>query len=110
MIVYGRLPMMTLEKCVIRELADCDTCRGGTVHMVDRKGISFPVLREWEHRNVVYNSLPTSMSDREDLLARYGIVNRHYLFSDESAKDVDAVIHAHAHQQPLGCPVRRLAN
>ena len=107
-VVYGRLPLMLLEKCVIKELSDCKSCSRGDVKMVDRKGISFPILREWEHRNVVYNSLPTAMSDREELLIRHGIVNRHFIFSTESPQEVDRVISAHRRREPLGGLVRRM--
>ena len=107
-IVYGRLPLMTLEKCVIRELADCDACARGAVKLIDRKGIAFPVLREWEHRNVVYNSLPTSMSDRQEQLSRFSISNRHFLFSTESPDEVDRVILAYRSNSPLDGLVRRM--
>ena len=86
-IVYGRLPLMTLEKCVIREIADCATCQSEAVQLRDRRGVSFPVLREWKHRNVIYNSLPTCMSDRADALDRAGLSARHFIFSVESAED-----------------------
>ena len=107
-IVYGRIPLMTLEKCVIRELADCDSCARGSVKLIDRKGISFPVLREWEHRSVVYNSLSTAMSDREDQLTRHAIFNRHFLFSTESPDEVDRVILAYRQHRPLDGLVRRM--
>ena len=107
-IVYGRIPLMTLEKCVAKELSGCQACQSDRVVLVDRKGIAFPVLREWEHRSVVYNSLPTSMSDKEDLLIRNGISNRHYIFSNETAERVDAVIRAYRSGTPVGGTVRRL--
>ena len=107
-IVYGRIPLMTLEKCVAKELADCASCQSGTVRMTDRKGVSFPVLREWEHRSVIYNSVPTSMSDRGSELNRYGIDNRHFIFSDESAEEVDRVIRAHRQGLPVDGVVRRI--
>ncbi len=107
-IVYGRIPLMTLEKCVTKELADCASCRSGTVRMTDRKGVSFPVLREWEHRSVIYNSVPTSMSDRESELRRCGICNRHFIFSDETAREVDGVIRAHRQGLPVSGVVRRM--
>ena len=107
-IVYGRLPLMTLEKCAIREIADCDQCDKGRVLLRDRKGIEFPILREWEHRNVIYNSLPTNMSDREDQLHRAQIGNRHFLFSVESAREVDEVIRAHTVHSALTGRVRRI--
>jgi len=107
-IVYGRIPLMTLEKCVIREIADCKACAKGHVMLRDRRGVSFPVVREWEHRNVVYNSLPTSMTDREDELRRAGISARHFLFSTESPREVDAVIRADRAHTAIGGQVRRI--
>lgn len=107
-IVYGRLPLMTLEKCVIRQVADCRQCAAGHTRLADRKGVSFPVLREWMHRNVVYNSVPTCMSDRQEELKRYAVDAWHFLFSDETAKEVDAVIAAFRKGSALNTPVRRI--
>lgn len=108
-IVYGRIPLMTLEKCLSREVADCKTCGADRVNITDRRGIVFPILREWEHRNVLYNSLPTSMSDRSDELARFGIVNRQFLFTTETPDEVDEIIHAFQNGLPLPQRVRRIA-
>ncbi|MBQ8432309.1 MAG: U32 family peptidase [Clostridia bacterium] len=107
-IVYGRLPLMTLEKCVIREIADCKTCEADRATLTDRRGVTFPVLREGDHRNVVYNSLPTCMSDRQELLTRHGICNRHFLFSTESAREVEQILQAYRSGAPLPGTVRRL--
>ncbi len=106
--VYGRLPLMLLEKCVSRELADCRTCEAGRVTLTDRKGIAFPILREWEHRNVVYNSLPLGMSDKQERLVQAGLCNRHFLFSVESPHEVDAVIRAYQNGDALPFSVRRI--
>ena len=107
-IIYGRAPLMTLEKCVIKEIADCNICAADKATLTDRRGVSFPVLREWEHRNVVYNSLPTCMSDKQDVLDRHNIVNRHFIFSVESKKEVEEIIKAHQKKLPLKNTVRRL--
>ncbi len=108
-IVYGRIPLMTLEKCVIREISDCKVCdRRDFVMLKDRRGVEFPVVREWEHRNVIFNSLPTGMSDREEALLRAGVTNRHFLFSIEEQGEVEEVIRAYQEQKPLPYPVRRL--
>lgn len=108
LIVYGRIPLMTVEKCVIREIADCDTCAKDSAILTDRRGVRFPVLREWEHRNVIYNSLPTSMSDRQDQLAKAGITNQHFFFSTETPDEVDEVIRLWKKGEALPCPVRRI--
>ena len=108
LIVYGRIPLMTVEKCVIREIADCDTCGKNSAILTDRRGVRFPVLREWEHRNVIYNSLPTSMSDRQDQLAKAGITAQHFLFSAETPDEVDEVIRLWKKGAALPYPVRRI--
>lgn len=126
LIVYGRLPLMLLEKCVNigrngqkkgAPCASCESRHGGndplascipSARLVDRRRVEFPVLREWEHRNVVYNSLPTYMADRTDELLRARIGAHHYIFSVEAPDEVDRVIRAYEkHLTPKG-QVRRL--
>ena len=111
-IVYGRIPLMTLEKCVIKELygdkRGCEICSRSSAEMKDRRGFVFPVLREMPHRNIVYNSMPTNMSDRQDELARSGIVDRHFIFTVENAREVDEVIECFASGEPLDGKVRRI--
>ena len=107
-VIYGRAPLMTLEKCVIKEIADCNICAKGKAILTDRRGVTFPVLREWEHRNVVYNSLPTCMSDKQELLDRHGVTNRHFIFSTENKKEVEEIIRAHQKNLPVKDTVRRL--
>ena len=108
LIVYGRIPLMTVEKCVIKEIANCDTCAQNAAVLTDRRGVSFPVLREWEHRNVIYNSLPTSMSDRQDQLVKAGITNQHFIFSTETPHEVDEVIRLWKKGAALPYAVRRI--
>ena len=111
-IVYGRIPLMTLEKCVIKELygdkRGCEVCSRGKAEMKDRRGFIFPVVREFPHRNIVLNSLPTQLSDREGELISSGITDRHFLFTTESARVIDRVIEDYRlHRAPEG-KVRRI--
>ena len=119
-VVYGRLPLMLLEKCAIREIyrhqkpdAVCrEICARNAAVLRDRMGKEFPVLREDSpagngHRNLVCNSLPTGMSDRPDELARLGMGHHHFIFTVESPREVDGVIAAYRDGRPLGCEVRR---
>jgi putative protease len=108
LIVYGRIPLMTVEKCVIREIADCNACGSNRALLKDRRGVTFPVLREWEHRNVIYNSLPTSMSDRGAQLTAANLTAQHFLFSVESAEEVDRIIKAWKSGTALPFSVRRI--
>ena len=86
-VVYGRLPLMLLEK------------RLGARTLRDRRGVVFPVLREWG-RDVVCNSVVTYMADRRAELERAGITERHFIFTGESREEVARVIAAYEKQAP----------
>jgi hypothetical protein len=75
---------------------------------VDRKGVKFPVVREYGHRNLVLNSLPTGMSDKQSVLGACGITSQHFLFTVESADEVERVILAYRKGTALPYPVRRI--
>jgi putative protease len=111
-VVYGRITLMTLEKCAIRELYGknaCSICAEGNATMRDRRGICFPVIREWKHRNVILNSLPLSMTDKEEDLRRANISSRHFIFTTEDSNAVDSVISAAQNQTHVGEEVRRIS-
>lgn len=107
-IVYGRIPLMLLEKCVGREVGDCRACAGGKNEYTDRRGEKFPVLRLSPHRNELFNCVPTNMSDRQAELAGAGVRGGHFLFTTETAAEVRAVLQAFAKGLPLGGKVRRI--
>ena len=111
-VVYGRIPLMTLEKCVIKALygerGGCEVCSQNKAEMKDRRGFVFPILREPDHRNVVLNSLPTNMSDRQKELAASGIVDRHFLFTTETPSEVDRIIEEHRKESAPEGKVRRI--
>jgi putative protease len=107
-IVYGRIPLMLLEKCVIREVSDCKTCETGRATLTDRRGVVFPILRTPDHRNIIYNSVPTYTADRQEQLQRYRTGGRHFIFSIETPNEVDAVVNAYQKESPAQGQVRRI--
>lgn len=117
--VYGRLPLMILERCIMRgknaicpEGYDCghSLCAGKNFSLCDRTGARFPVMREWKHRNVIYNSCPVIMSDRADEIRRAGILNTHYIFTVEGPAKAERVMDSYIKQlpPPEGERVRRI--
>jgi hypothetical protein len=94
-IVYGRLPLMTLEKPV------------GTDMLRDRKGAAFPVLHEGG-RDLIFNCLPTYMGDRTKLLDDAGIFNRHYIFTVEGPKESETMLSYYKKGMPIKKEVRRI--
>ena len=98
--VYGRIPLMVTEKCVGKEIADCRTCESGRAVLTDRRGARFPVLREFQHRSVIFNSVPVYMADKLDVVERHGLVMQHSIFTVESAAEVDKIITAYQKRLP----------
>ena len=94
-IVYGRLPLMTLEKPL------------GTDFLRDRRNAVFPVLQEGK-RSLIFNSLPIYMGDRMKLLKEAGIYNEHYIFSTEGPKECETVLNYYQKGLPTKREVRRI--
>ena len=112
-IIYGRIPLMLLEKCAGKEVGNCDLCAAGKNQLTDRRGEKFPIVRlpvpeGNRHRNILYNSRPTAMSDRRRDLLGAGVTAGHYIFTVESPARVDAVIDAYRKGASLGDKVRRI--
>ena len=99
LITYGRIPLMITERCFIGENFGCKSC--GKSSLTDRKGEKFPMLREFDHRNLILNSVPTYMGDREGELREYRIQHRHMIFTTESARQIAEVLSAAKRCQPL---------
>lgn len=105
--VYGRIPLMTLEKCIGRELIGCDRCKSGDgrFSFKDRKGVTFTGMRACTHGSVIFNSLPTYIGDREESRSLSDI---HFIFTLEEKSEVDSIINAYEKGLPLDAPVRRI--
>ena len=107
-VIYGRLPLMITEKCIGKELGGCQECESGRLTLTDRKGVSFPVLKRYGHRSVIFNSVPIYMADRKADLERYRISNQHYIFTTETKKQAAQVIRAYQTGAAVDSAVKRL--
>lgn len=65
LIVYGRLPLMITENCIIRNRQGRCSC-GQDQELTDRKGARFPVVRAWGCRNEILNSKTLFLADKAD--------------------------------------------
>ena len=103
-VTYGRIPLMITERCFVRENGGCGKC--GSFLLRDRMGKTFPILREFEHRNLIFNSIPTYMGDRLGKIRSltFGVL----LFTTESAKECERVLSAYTRAEPLPFEVRRI--
>ena len=71
-IIYGRLPLMVSEQCIIRHSAGRCNCQT-PVQMSDRMGSVFPVVKEFGCRNVIYNAHKLYLADKKEDLFSAGL-------------------------------------
>ena len=86
MIVYGRLPLMVSDQCVIRHSSGRCGCQV-PAQMADRMGAVFPVVREFGCRNVIYNAHKLYLADKAEDLYGAGLWGLRMMFTTESARD-----------------------
>ena len=86
MIVYGRLPLMVSDQCVIRQSAGRCAC-AAPVQMSDRTGNVFHVAKEFGCRNVIYNAHKLYLADRRSDIESCGVWGERLMFTTESARE-----------------------
>lgn len=100
LIAYGRLPLMLLKNCPLRNGAGCAACRsGGPRGLTDRKHIFFPVAC-FGGASELLNSRPLWMCDRQKELYAAGASFASLYFSIETADEVDRVLAAWRRGEP----------
>ena len=96
-VAYGKIPVMTTHKCVLKDTYGCDKCKG---YITDRQNTNFYVEGIFGHRNIIYNSVPIYMADRMDKLKDF---SHHFIFTNETKKECFDIIEAYKHKlQPKG--------
>ena len=86
MIVYGRLPLMVSDQCVIRHSSGRCTC-STPAQMSDRMGAVFPVVKEFGCRNVIYNAHKLYLADKSEDLYGAGLWGLRMLFTTETPRE-----------------------
>ena len=86
MIVYGRIPLMVSDQCVIKESAGRCACQTPG-QLTDRMGSVFPVVKEYGCRNVIYNAHKLYLADKKEDVIAAGVWGMRLLFSTESGRE-----------------------
>ena len=86
MIVYGRLPLMVSDQCIISHSAGRCTCQTPS-QMSDRMGSVFPVVREYGCRNVILNAHKLYLADKKEDLMSSGLWAMRMMFTTESGRE-----------------------
>ena len=104
-IIYGKTPLMHTETCIIANITGCKKNGVCKAELKDKTSAVFPVIREYGHRNIIYNSVPTYLIDKLDILTN---VNEYILmFTDESDEEIISVLKSvDERKTPMGAYTR----
>jgi putative protease len=92
LLVYGRLPLMLTENCIIHGRAAACTC-GSSVKLVDRKGAEFPILRDCGTcRSELQNGKKLYLLDKRKDLNKLGLWALRLRFTTENPSQVAAIL------------------
>ena len=86
LIIYGRLPLMVSDQCIIRQSAGRCNCQTPG-QLSERMGSVFPVVKEFGCRNVIYNAHKLYLADKRDDLYALGLWGLRMLFTTESPRE-----------------------
>lgn len=107
-IVYGRLPLMIMENCIISNEHSCKprnlqgTCR--TEHILtDRRGETFPVISAFGCRNEILNGKTLYLADKSEFL-RCGLTYARLRFTTESPDDCAQILEQYLGLRPAVPP------
>lgn len=86
LITYGRLPLMLMENCIIRNRTGSCGCQNTNI-LTDRKGARFPVVSAPGCRNELLNSQKLFLADRAADYRRIGLWAQRLLFTTENPRE-----------------------
>ena len=102
MIVYGRLPLMVTEHCLIKNKTGECKCHIGTHKLTDKTGAEFPIIKDGNNcRSVLLNGKKLSWLDRQDDLAKLGVWAVRLYFTTENTREVNKVLSDYLNQEPF---------
>ena len=83
LITYGRLPLMIMENCIIKNRTGSCSCQNTNI-LTDRKGARFPVVPAPGCRNELLNSQKLFLADKAADYRRIGLWAQRLLFTTET--------------------------
>ena len=101
-IAYGRLPLMVMEHCLMKNKTGQCSCHAGPMKLTDKTGAEFPIIKDGNScRSVLLNGKKLSWLDRQDDLARLGLWAVRLYFTTENALEVDRVLNEYMNPVPF---------
>ena len=94
LIVYGRLPLMLTENCIVKNRETGCHCEDTPQVLRDRKGADFPVEKAWGCRSEIFNSQVLWLADKAEW-RHAGLTYARLAFLRESAQECARVLRAY---------------
>ncbi len=94
LLVYGRLPLMMMENCILKNRGKGCRCENEPQSLRDRKGEDFPVESAWGCRNELFNAKVLWLADKDDW-KRAGLTYARLSFLREDPETCAAVFRAY---------------
>ena len=120
-IVYGRLPLMITENCLVQNETGCHLSEAGDAvpqqapcrkpnDLQDRTGAKFPLLPAYGHRTEIQNSTPVWLADKPEW-KHCGLTYARLRFTTEAPAECADIFRAYQTGAPASGPFTRgLAN
>ena len=101
-IAYGRLPLMVVEHCLMKNRTGQCTCHLGPAKLTDKTGAEFPIIKDGENcRSVLLNGKKLYWLDRQEDLKKLGIWGMRLYFTTENAQETDRVLADFIRSSPM---------
>ena len=93
LLIYGRLPLMVTENCLIKGKTGACTCNAAPAKLTDKTGAQFPIIKDGGAcRSVLLNGKKLYWLDRQEDLTRLGLWAKRMYFTTENPKEVDRIL------------------
>ena len=102
MLVYGRMPLMVTENCLIRGRTGECTCHLTPTRLSGKTGAEFPIIKDGNScRSVLLNGKKLNLLDRQEDLTRLGLWATRLYFTTENPREVDQVLNSVRNPAPF---------
>lgn len=93
LLVYGRMPLMVTENCLIRGRTGACTCHLSPTRLIDKTGAEFPIMKDGNScRSILLNGKKLNLLDRQEDLSHLGLWAIRLYFTTENPREVDQVL------------------
>ena len=101
-LVYGRLPLMITENCLMQGKTGSCSCHLAPTKLTDKTGADFHVIKDGDScRSVLLNGKKLNLLDRQEDLTRLGLWATRLYFTTENSREVDQVLASHRSPMPF---------